>query len=115
MIDQVTPSDLKAAGGVLVAFAGVLVTAVGFLIRTAFKMGKDAQKVALALDGLTEMKVQVAQIPVIVTRLGTVEKAWETTRSDIKHLLRGSHPDLAQRPPPTIVIPTHDPDPNEGE
>ncbi len=96
-MNEITPDDLKTAGGVLVAFAGVLVTAIGFMLRTAFTMGKDASKVAAALDSLNDIKAEVAKIPIILTRLGTLENAHERSRSDIKHLLRGSRPDLEEQ------------------
>ncbi len=94
MTAPITPEDLRTAGGLLAGFAGVLIAAIGFLIRTAFKMGKDASKVATALDGLVEIRKAVDQIPIIVTRLTTLENAHTSIRSDIKHLIRRpSHTD----------------------
>lgn len=89
---QITPDELRAAGHILIGFAGVLATAIGFLIRTAYKMGKDAQKVSKSLEDLTSMKLATDKIPLIENRLETAEEAWRNTRSDIKHLLRGSRP-----------------------
>jgi hypothetical protein len=91
---NITPDMIQALGAALVACLGLVLTAVGFLLRTAHKIGRDAQKVSMALDSLVEIKAAVAKIPILETRLGTVEDAWRATRSDIKHLLRGSHPDM---------------------
>ena len=90
---QVTPEMLKVVGGVCVGALSLMLAAVGFLIRTAYKIGQDAQKVGTSLETLTIIKVQTDKIPIIETRLGTVEEAWKNTRSDIKHLLRGSRPE----------------------
>jgi hypothetical protein len=92
---ELTPDNVKVLGGALVASLGVVATAIGFLIRTAYKLGQDAHRIAMGLESLTEIKVAVKEIPVIQTRLGVVEEAWSTTRSDIKHLLRRpSQPDF---------------------
>jgi hypothetical protein len=92
---ELTPDNIKVLGGALVASLGIVATAIGFLIRTAYKLGQDASKVATSLESLTEIKAAVKHIPLIETRLGTVEEAWRSTRSDIKHLLRRpSQPDF---------------------
>lgn len=92
---QITADELRTAGHVLIGFAGILVTAIGFLIRTAYKMGQDAQKVATSLESLTTIKLATDKIPVIEKRLEISEEAWRQSRSDIKHLLRGSRPDYS--------------------
>ena len=99
-VPQISAEELKIARDVLVGVAGVLVAAVGFLIRIAYKMGKDAEKVAIAIATITEIKTSVELIPVLVSRIGTVEEAWHTTRSDIRHLLRGSRPDEHEKDSP---------------
>ena len=42
---QITPADLKIAGGVLLGFASFLAGLITWMTRTAFKMGQDASKV----------------------------------------------------------------------
>lgn len=94
-MSDLTPEHIKILGGVLCTALGLVITAIGFLIRIAYKLGQNATKVATALDALTDIKTAVAKIPLIETRLGTVEEAWAHARSDIKDLLRekrGSHP-----------------------
>lgn len=85
---------LKLAGGIASAVLVAVATAVGFLMRTAFKLGHDAKEIREGLDAIRDIKVAVAELPVLKNRLGTVEEAWRSTRSDIKHLLRGSNPFL---------------------
>jgi hypothetical protein len=73
--------------GTVVAF---VCAAVGFLFRVAYRLGHDAEEIKIALRDLTEIKVEIRKIPVIETRLGTAEAAWNATRSDIRYLLRQS-------------------------
>lgn len=76
-----------AMGGLAVGLG----TAIALLFRLAFKLGGDAHEIKEGLRDLTEIKVAVQELPVIKVRLGTVEAAWGTLRSDIKHLLRHSN------------------------
>jgi hypothetical protein len=94
MTDVITPDMVKALGAALVACLSLTLTAIGFLIRAAYKLGQNAQSIGKSLEELTSIKTAVLRIPIIETRLGIVEEAWKTARSDIKHLLRGSHPDM---------------------
>lgn len=82
----------KVAAGLASAVLGGVGIALGFLFRLAWKLGGDAKEIRDGLDTLRDIKKAVDDIPLLKQRMGTVEEAWRTTRSDIKHLLRGSHP-----------------------
>lgn len=90
----ITPDMVRQAGYALIGALGAILTAVGVMLRVAHKLGKDAQKVSTALESLVKIETEVKKIALIEIRLGTVEEAWTNTRSDIKHLLRGSRPDM---------------------
>ena len=83
---------MKLAGAIASCLLGGVGVALGFLFRLAWKLGGDAKEIRDGLESLQDMKKSVDELPVIKNRLGTVEEAWRATRSDIKHLLRGSHP-----------------------
>lgn len=83
---------MKLAGAIASCLLGGVGVALGFLFRLAWKLGSDAKEIRDGLEIIREMKTEIAELPVIKTRLGTVEDAWRATRSDIKHLLRGSRP-----------------------
>lgn len=92
-----TPDLLKFAIGSAASFTVVLVAAVVFLLRVSFKLGQTANEIQTVAKDMTTIKTSVEEIPIIRTRLGTVEEAWESLRSDFKELRRRvdgrSHPD----------------------
>ncbi len=88
MKPELTIENVKLLAGAVFTVLGAVVVAIGFLIRVSYKLGQNATTIAKALESLTEIKLSVAKIPVLETRLGNAEEAWRSTRSDIKHLLR---------------------------
>jgi hypothetical protein len=88
MQPHVTIEDLKIARDVLIGFASVLCVVLGFIVRTAYKMGRTAQKMADSLERISAWEKTVALVPLLDTRIGTLEGAVSRSISDIKELLR---------------------------
>lgn len=83
---------LKLAAGIASAVVGAVFVAIGFLFRVAYRLGGDAKEIKSGLERLKKLEERIEDVPLLKQRIGTVEEAWRTVRSDIKHLLRGSHP-----------------------
>lgn len=80
------------------ALTVVIVGAVLFLLRVSFKLGHTARDIEKVAEEIKSVKANADQVPVLVTRMGTVEEAWRRTNSDMREIRRAvwgrSQPDF---------------------
>lgn len=80
-------------------FGGGLVLVTGLfaaILRATYKLGADAKEIKDGLVRITKLEEHFNQVPILMLRIGQVEKALQDYRSDIRELLRerrGSRPD----------------------
>ncbi len=93
---QITAEELRTAGHILLGFGGILVAAIGFLIRTAYKLGRDAEKFSTGLLAIAKIEIAVDEIPVLRTKIDSVAEFTRRNTSDISRILhRTSSHDIA--------------------
>jgi len=93
---QVTPDQIAGmlstvkwiVGGALTG-AGLII---GWLVALAFKMGGHVAQLKDVAKDMTEIKTNADKVPVLETRIATIENVVGRHNSDIKGLLRGSNP-----------------------
>lgn len=89
---------LEWSVGAAGALAVVIVGAVLFLLRVSFKLGGVAKTVEEVGEKMASIKANADQVPVLTTRLGTVEEAWRRMNSDVREIRRAvmgrSRPDF---------------------
>ncbi len=66
----------------------IICTALGVLIRVAYKIGADSKEISLGLSEIREMKSDLKQVPILAVRIGGLEHTYQRLRSDFKELSR---------------------------
>lgn len=75
-------------------FTGIAAT-VAFLLKIAYSMGGHVAELKAVAKDMTGIKTHADKVPVLETRVGTLESVFQRQRSDIEELRRRG----ALRPP----------------
>jgi hypothetical protein len=71
-------------GGGIAVIGGLL----ALLLKISFKLGHDAREIRDGLTRITKLEEHMSQIPILTVRINQLERAHESTREDIRDLIR---------------------------